>query len=203
MNIVLLGAQGAGKGVIADYLSSQYGYKHISTGQLLRDEISTGSDLGKHIASIINKGMLAPDEIVFSALEKAMDGQGNYILDGFPRNIAQAKKLNTFAKIDLVIFVDAPKNLLIERLTSRRFCPRCKANYSLLTHKSNLCNKCGDELKQRDDDVPDAINKRLEIFYENIDPILNYYKEKNILQKIDNSGELQKTYKQLEIMLNN
>lgn len=203
MNIVLLGAQGAGKGIVSDYLSGKYNYNHFSTGELFREEISKKTELGQKLAHYMNQGLLVPDEIVFSILENAMKGSTNCIIDGFPRNMAQAEKLSTFAKVDLVIFVDAPKEILLERLMSRRFCPKCKGNYNLLFHKFDLCDKCGEKLMQREDDVPEAINKRLEIFYGNINPILDYYKKQNILQTLENSGDINDTYSNLEKIIKN
>ena len=198
MNIVLLGAQGAGKGMVSNYLSNNYEFNHISTGELLRSEISKQTGLGRELASYMNKGLLVPDEKVFSVLENALKASRNNIIDGFPRNMAQAEKLSELTNVDLVIFVDVPKDMLIERLSARRFCPKCKENYSLLTYNSNVCDKCGVTLVQREDDVADAINKRLEIFYQNIESILNFYKEKKVLQKLDNTGSLTQTYSELE-----
>lgn len=198
MNIVLLGAQGAGKGIVSDYLSQKYNFKHISTGELFREEVKSNSPLGNKLAEYMNKGLLVPDEIVFSILEKALGDSCNCIIDGFPRNMAQAEKLDSLTNVDLVIYVDAPKDILIDRLTARRFCPKCKGNYNLLFYKSNTCEKCNETLLQRDDDKIDAINKRLEIFYGNINPILNFYKDKNILKTLENSGDLTQTYNNLE-----
>ena len=203
MNIVLLGAQGAGKGIVSDYLSENYGFKHISTGELFREEISKNTELGKKLALYINQGLLVPDEIVFSILENALKGYDNTIIDGFPRNMTQAEKLDSLVDVHLVIYVDAPKELLIERMAARRFCPYCKTGYSMLFRESTTCDKCGTEIIQRDDDVPEAINKRLEIFYGNIEPILNFYKEKNILHTLDNSRELADAYKNLEKIIKN
>lgn len=203
MNIVLLGAQGAGKGMVSDYLSEKYNYKHISTGDLFRKEIKNNSKLGITLASYMNKGLLVPDEIVFSVLENAMTEQANYIIDGFPRNMAQAEKLDKITDVDLVIFVNAPKEVLMERLSARRHCPNCGGNFNLLFYKSNVCDKCGEKLQQRADDVPEAISKRLEIFYGNINPILDFYKKQNKLVILDNSGELQKTYEKLEKIIKN
>ncbi len=198
MNIVLLGAQGAGKGVVSEYLAKKYDYCHISTGELFRKEIETNSELGKELASYINKGQLVPDKIVFKVIRNVVKGNSNFIFDGFPRNIEQAIELDKQTNIDLVIFVDAPKELLIKRLSARRHCSNCKKGYSALTYDSNTCSECGASLCQREDDVPEAINKRLEIFYQNIEPILNFYKQKNILKTLENFGELDETYKNLE-----
>lgn len=203
MNIVLLGAQGAGKGVVSDYLTEKYAYKHISTGELFREEIAKKTKLGEKLAFFMNQGLLVPDEIVFSILEKALSTSKDCIIDGFPRNMAQAEKLSSLTNVDLVIFVDVPRHLLLDRLTARRYCPKCKANYSTMFYKNDVCEKCGEKILQREDDVPDAINKRLEIFYQNIEPILDYYKKRNVLQKLDNTGNLDQTYKNLEKLIKN
>lgn len=198
MNIVLLGAQGAGKGVVSEHLVKKYDFCHISTGEIFRREIESNSELGNELASYINKGLLVPDQIVFDVIKRVIKKQSNFIFDGFPRNIEQAIELDKIIDIDLVIFVDSPKDLLIKRLSARRHCPNCKKSYSTLTHISDKCSDCGAKLCQRDDDVPEAINKRLEIFNKNIEPILNFYKQKNILRTLKNFGELCETYKNLE-----
>lgn len=203
MNVVVLGAQGAGKGIISTFLKEKYGFCHISTGQLFRDEISKKTKLGDLLAFYMNKGELVPDDVVFKILEKVLNNSDSFILDGFPRNIQQAKRLDELTKIDLVVNIKVPNEILIQRLAARRNCPNCKETFSMLTYNSNFCNKCNELLVQRDDDVPEAISKRLEIFYKNIEPIINFYKQKNILASIDNTGNVEQTYKLIEKIIKN
>lgn len=203
MNVVVLGAQGAGKGIISTFLKEKYGLCHISTGQLFRDEISKKTKIGDLLALYMNKGELVPDDVVFKILEKVLNNSDSFILDGFPRNIQQAKRLDELTKIDLVVNIEVPNEILIQRLTARRNCPNCKETFSMLTYNSNFCNKCNELLVQRDDDVPEAISKRLEIFYKNIEPIINFYKQKNILASIDNTGNVEQTYKLIEKIIKN
>ncbi|MBQ9786461.1 MAG: nucleoside monophosphate kinase [Clostridia bacterium] len=198
MNIILLGAQGSGKGAVSEYLVEKYGFKHISTGDLFRNEIAKKTKLGKTLASYMNKGNLVPNEIVMETLKGVLQSANNTILDGFPRTMEQAKLLSTITKVDLVIYVDVPKQILMQRLTSRRHCADCKQNYSMLTYSKDVCEKCGGKLVRRDDDFEDAINKRLSIFYSNIEQILEYYKSKNVLTSIDNSGSYAQTHNQID-----
>ena len=198
MNIILLGAQGSGKGAVSEYLAKKYGFKHISTGDLFRQEIAKNTKLGKTLASYMNKGNLVPNEIVMETLKGALTSDCNTILDGFPRTLEQAELLSTITKADLVIYVDVPKQILMQRLTSRRHCVDCKQNYSTLTYTKDTCEKCGGKLVRREDDVEDAINKRLSIFYSNIEQILEFYKSKNVLTSIDNSGSYAQTHKQID-----
>lgn len=198
MNIILLGAQGSGKGAVSDYLVKKYGFNHISTGELFRNEISKNTELGKELASYINKGNLVPNDLVMSILKNTLKDTENTILDGFPRTLVQAKSLSEISKIDLVIYVDVPKDILMLRLLSRRHCEACKKDYSTITYKKDTCQVCGGNIVRRQDDYEEAINKRLSLFYSNIDEMLEYYKKQNILKKIDNSGTYEQTHKQID-----
>ena len=203
MNIILLGAQGSGKGAVSEYLVEKYGLSHISTGDLFRKEIARKTALGKTLASYMNKGNLVPNEIVMETLKGVLQTANNTILDGFPRTLEQAKLLSTIARADLVIYVDVPKDILMQRLTSRRHCQDCKQNYSTLTYTKDTCEKCGGKLVRREDDFEDAINKRLSIYYANIEQILEYYKSKNILVTLDNSGSYAQMHSQIDNIMHN
>ncbi len=195
MNIIMLGAQGTGKGTVAGLISEKTGWPQISTGDIFRKNISEKTELGIEADKYISKGNLVPDEITVPMVEKRLeqeDAKNGAILDGFPRTIAQAEKLdeilkNKGEKIDLVINLETPKEEIIERMLTRRVCTNqeCKATYNIKLHppvKEGICDKCGAPLKQREDDSdPEAIKRRLEIYEEKTSPLVEYYKNKGVL----------------------
>ncbi len=196
MNIIMLGAQGTGKGTVAGLISEQTGWPHISTGDIFRKNISEKTPLGIEADKYISKGNLVPDEITVPMVEDRLswdDAKNGSILDGFPRTIEQAEKLDEILKakgknIDLVINLVTPKEELIDRMLTRRVCTNqeCKATYNIKLHppvKEGICDKCGAPLKQREDDSdPDAIKKRLEIYEEKTSPLVEYYQNKGVLK---------------------
>lgn len=196
MNIIMLGAQGTGKGTVAGFISQEMGIPQISTGDIFRKNISENTELGKIADSYISKGNLVPDEITVPMVKKRLaqeDAQNGAILDGFPRTIAQAEKLDEMLaevgkKVDLVINLVTPKEEIIERMLTRRVCTNqeCKATYNTKLHPpkvEGICDKCGAPLKQRDDDKhPEAINRRLEIYEEKTSPLIEFYKQKGVLR---------------------
>jgi len=197
MNIVMLGAAGSGKGTISDYLKSEYSLKHISTGEILRNNIKMQTPLGRLAAEYINDGNLVPDEVVVDMIKDILkDKSTGYIFDGFPRNINQAKQLNEFCKIDLVISVEVEREILMNRLSSRRVCPKCNTTYSLQTAPDEICKTCGAKLIIRDDDKPESIKKRLEIYEQSAQILKDYYK--NVLKIVDNSKDLETTIKSVK-----
>ena len=196
MNIIMLGAQGTGKGTVAGFISKEMGWPQVSTGDIFRKNISEKTELGVIADSYISKGNLVPDEItvpmVKARLEEA-DAQEGVILDGFPRTIAQAEKLDEMLaevgkKVDLVINLTTPREEIIERMITRRVCTNqeCKATYNTKLHPpktEGICDKCGAALKQRDDDKdPEAINRRLEIYEEKTSPLVEFYNKKGVLR---------------------
>lgn len=195
MNIIMLGAQGTGKGTVAGLISEKTGWPQISTGDIFRKNISEKTELGIEADKYISKGNLVPDEITVPMVEKRLeqeDAKNGAILDGFPRTIAQAEKLDEILKnkgerIDLVINLETPKEEIIERMLTRRVCTNqeCKATYNIKLHppvKEGICDKCGAPLKQREDDSdPEAIKRRLEIYEEKTSPLVEYYKNKRVL----------------------
>lgn len=196
MNIIMLGAQGTGKGTVAGLISEQIGLPQISTGDIFRKNISEKTTLGIEADKYISKGNLVPDEITVPMIEDRLtweDAKNGAILDGFPRTIEQAEKLDKILeakgeKIDLVVNLVTPKEELIDRMLTRRVCTNqdCKATYNTKLHPpkvEGICDKCGSPLKQRaDDSDPEAIKRRLEIYEEKTSPLVEYYKAKGVLR---------------------
>ena len=190
MRIVLLGPPGAGKGTYASRLTVILGVPHISTGDMVREEINAKTELGKAIKGYSDKGELVPDEIMTKLLAKRLgepDSEKGLILDGFPRTIKQAEALNRISKIDLVINLNVPDEVIIQRLSNRLICRRCGTIYNKLTLKpkrDNICDKCGGELYQREDDRPKVIQDRLNLYRKKTEPLIEYYKKKNLLRNV-------------------
>lgn len=196
MVIIMLGAQGTGKGTVAGLLSDSLGIPQISTGDIFRKNISEKTPLGIEADKFISKGNLVPDDITVPMVEDRLnwdDAKNGVILDGFPRTIEQAEKLdkmlsNIGKKVDMVINLVTPKEEIIDRMLTRRVCTNqdCKATYNVKLHPpkvEGICDKCGSNLKQRaDDSDPEAIKKRLEIYEEKTSPLVNYYQEKGVLR---------------------
>ncbi|MCR5146597.1 MAG: adenylate kinase [Clostridia bacterium] len=193
MIIIMLGAQGTGKGTVAGILNKEKGWVQLSTGDIFRENISKGTELGVEANKYISKGCLVPDEITISMVENRLDELKNeegIILDGFPRNLDQAKKLDEILeskgqKVDWVINLETPREEIIERMMNRRVCSKCKATYNLKLHPSKVpgvCDVCGGELIRRaDDSDEEAIKKRLEIYDTQTQPLVDFYKEKGIV----------------------
>jgi adenylate kinase len=207
MNLIFLGAPGAGKGTLATLLSKDYGIPQISTGDLFRAAVKEGSELGKQVQGIMEKGELVPDsltvELVKERLAKPDAGDG-YILDGFPRTIAQADALAEFQKIDAVINFAISDELVIRRLSGRRVCRSCGAIY----HVDNMppkvegkCDRCGGELYIRDDDKIDSIKNRLRVYQEQTEPLIAYYRDKGRLREIDSSKSPENSLEQIKNLL--
>lgn len=196
MVIIMLGAQGTGKGTIAGIISEETQWPQIATGDIFRKNISEKTELGVEANKYISKGNLVPDEITVPMVINRLsqeDAQKGAILDGFPRTIKQAEKLDEILeklgkKVDLVINLSTPKEELIDRMLTRRVCSNqnCKTTYNIKLHPpkvEGICDKCGSELKQREDDSnPEAINRRLEIYEEQTNPLVDYYKAKGVLR---------------------
>lgn len=185
MNIILLGAPGAGKGTQASKISQAYNLPHISTGDIFRENIKNQTPVGILAKSYIDKGQLVPDEVTCEIVEERIecdDCKNGYMLDGFPRTIAQAEALDKMAKIDLVINIDVDFSLLMDRLCGRRVCKNCGESY----HVSRLngetkCARCGGELYQRKDDNPETVRRRLEVYNAQTAPLIEYYTKKGLI----------------------
>lgn len=196
MYIIMLGAQGTGKGTVAGIISKETNWPQISTGDIFRKNISENTELGIKANSYISKGNLVPDEITVPMIIDRLnqdDAKNGAILDGFPRTVAQAEKLdeilqNLGKKVDLVVNLSTPKEEIIDRMQARIVCTNqeCKATYNTKLHppkKEGICDICGSPLKQREDDSnPDAINRRLEIYEKQTSPLVEYYNKKGVLK---------------------
>lgn len=196
MIVIMLGAQGTGKGTVAGIVSSKTGLPQISTGDIFRKNISEKTELGVEAEKYISKGELVPDEITVPMIQDRLtweDAKNGVLLDGFPRTIEQAEKLdemlsNMGKKVDLAVNLVTPREELIDRMLTRRVCTNqeCKATYNIKLSPpkiDGICDKCGSSLKQREDDSdPEAIKRRLEIYDEKTSPLVNYYEKKGILE---------------------
>lgn len=194
MKIILLGPPGAGKGTYASRLTPILKLPHISSGDMVRDEIKAQTELGKLMKEYSNKGKLGPDEIMIKILAKRLrkpDCKKGCILDGFPRTIKQAEALEKIVKIDLVINLNVPDDIIITRLSNRLTCKKCGTIYNKLTLKpkrDNICDKCGGELYQREDDKPEVIQERLNVYRKKTEPLIEYYKKKDLLKNVSCNG---------------
>lgn len=184
MNIVLLGAPGAGKGTQASKISQKYGLVHISTGDIFRANIKGGTPIGKIAKSYIDAGKLVPDEVTCEIVKNRLaedDVKGGYMLDGFPRNLYQAGELDKFANIDICINIDVDKALLLDRICGRRVCV-CGESYHISTlNGSTTCSKCGKPLYRREDDNPQTVQARLDTYEEQTAPLIEYYRAQSKL----------------------
>ncbi len=205
MRIVLLGAPGAGKGTQAKKLIEKYGIPQISTGDLLRAAVSAGTALGKEAKSYMDKGELVPDSVVLGMVEERLkqdDCKKGYILDGFPRNTAQAQALDKMlAALNMsltgAVSVDVPFEDLMKRLTGRRTCKACGQMYNIYfsaPKKEGACDKCSGELYQRDDDKEATIKKRLEVYTAQTEPLKGYYKNKGIVKSVAGTGSIDEIF---------
>lgn len=192
--IVFLGPPGAGKGTQAAQLARSLGIPHISTGDLLRAAVAQRTPLGNEADGYMRAGKLVPDELVLRMLQERLrtpDAREGYLLDGFPRTIAQAGALTGFAPIDRVISFEIPESALVERLTERRTCPKCGAVYNLATQPPKdptHCDNCGSTLVQRTDDLPDAVRMRLQTYHRQTAPLLDHYRRLGLLRPVDAVG---------------
>lgn len=186
MNLILLGAPGAGKGTQATKISDRYGLVHISTGDIFRANIKNGTKIGLLAKSYIDKGELVPDEVTCDIVKDRLtwdDCKKGYLLDGFPRNLFQAGELDKFAKIDAVVNINIDFKLLMDRLCGRRVCKECGESYHVSTlNGATTCARCGGELYQRKDDNPETVKSRLDVYSKQTAPLIDYYTQKgNIL----------------------
>ena len=192
--IVFLGPPGVGKGTQAARLSNDLGIPHLSTGDLLRAAVRAGTPLGKEAQGYMDAGQLVPDDLVLRILTDRLaqpDARSGFLLDGYPRNLAQAERLHEITPLDAVLSFELLTDLLIERLSERRICPKCQTVYNTATQPPKVpgrCDKDGTELIQRSDDMPAAISTRLQVYAEQTAPLLGYYQRAGLLHPIDATG---------------
>jgi adenylate kinase len=200
MIIVLLGAPGAGKGTQAKQLANKLGLVHISTGDILRQNVAGATALGQEAKNYMNKGLLVPDELVTKMLSDRFiqpDVKKGFILDGYPRNLNQAKVLDTILsglklKIDLVFDLDCSEAVIIQRLSGRLVCRKCGANFhktNMPPKKEGVCDNCGGELYQRPDDNVETIKKRLNVYRDEVSALIKYYEDNGLLLRVDSDGQ--------------
>ncbi|MDD4910226.1 MAG: adenylate kinase [Candidatus Omnitrophica bacterium] len=206
MRIVLLGPPGAGKGTQAKLLIEYLKVPHISTGDILRETVKGNSDIAAKVREIMNKGELVPDDLVTQMVSlrlKKEDASKGFILDGYPRNISQAKRLDeilTDKPIDAVIYLEASEDVVIQRLTGRRVCKKCGANYHIKNmppRSEGLCDACGAELIQRSDDQADTVKKRLDVYLKQTSSLIDYYNNEGILLKLSADEDSDVVYRKL------
>ncbi len=201
MKIIMLGAPGAGKGTQAKMIADKYGIPHVSTGDIFRANIKEGTPLGKEAKGYMDKGQLVPDELTVKILldrVAADDCKNGYVLDGFPRTIPQAEVLDKALtelgdKVDFAINVDVPDENIVRRMGGRRACVTCGATYHIEhvpPKKEGICDKCGSELILRDDDKPETVQKRLSVYHEQTQPLIDYYTGKGILKTVDGTVDM-------------
>lgn len=212
MNLVLMGLPGAGKGTQAERIVDDYGIPHISTGDMFRAAMKEETQLGLEAKSFIDKGELVPDEVTIGIVRERLgknDCEQGFLLDGFPRTVAQAEALEEILKdlgrtINYVINIKVDKDALMERLTGRRICKNCGATYHLVFNppaKENVCDKCGGELYQRADDNAETVSTRLEVNLKQTEPLLNFYSEKGYLANIDGAKHINDVYADIKDLL--
>lgn len=203
MKIILLGAPGAGKGSQATKIASKYGIAHISTGDALRANIKNGTELGKFAKSYIDKGQLVPDEVVVGIVAdriKEDDCEKGFLLDGFPRTIAQAEALGKLTDIDYVINIDVDFDLIAARIGGRRMCA-CGESYHISSYKSDVCAKCGGKLYQRADDKEETVKERLAVYEKQTAPLTDYYRKEGKLVEVNGNKTIDEVFAEISEIL--
>ena len=206
MKIIMLGAPGAGKGTQAKKIAEKYQIPHISTGDIFRANIKNGTELGKKAKTYMDQGLLVPDELVCDLVVDRVqqdDCKKGYILDGFPRTIPQAESLDAALSrlgeaVDYAIHVEVPDENIVKRMGGRRACVGCGATYHLVyaaPKKEGICDNCGAELILRDDDKPETVQKRLGVYHEQTQPLIDYYTKKGILKEVDGTMDMGDVFK--------
>jgi len=200
--IVLLGAPGSGKGTLAQLLCEEQGIPQISTGDILREAVRNGTDLGREAKSYMDAGKLVPDELILGMMEERLakeDCAGGYILDGFPRNLKQAEGLDRIsaklgAEVEVAAYIDVPEEEVVTRITNRRSCPKCKAIYNLVSKPPKDDEKCdfdGEPLEQRSDDTEEVVRDRYQVYLKETAPLVDYYRARGKLVSVDGVGKIE------------
>lgn len=205
MKIIMLGAPGAGKGTQAKQIADKYSIPHISTGDIFRANLKAGTELGKKAKEYMDKGLLVPDELTCDLVMDRIaqdDCKNGFVLDGFPRTIPQAEALDAALtkinqKMDYAIDVDVPDENIINRMSGRRACLNCGATYhivSIPTKVEGVCDRCGKPVVLRDDDQPETVKKRLEVYHAQTQPLIDYYKKQGILKSVDGTQPMETVF---------
>lgn len=208
MKIIMLGAPGAGKGTQAKKIAEKYAIPHISTGDIFRANIKNGTELGQKAKTYMDQGLLVPDELVVDLVVdrvKQEDCANGYVLDGFPRTIPQAEALDKALaglgqKVDYAINVEVPDENIINRMSGRRACVDCGATYHIVyapAKTEDICDKCGGSLILRDDDKPETVKKRLDVYHTQTQPLIDYYKEAGILREADGTIDIEDVFAEI------
>ncbi len=212
MKIIMLGAPGAGKGTQAKRIADKWQIPHVSTGDIFRANIKNGTELGMEAKKYMDKGALVPDELTVKILLDRVaqdDCKNGYVLDGFPRTIPQAEVLDKALtdlgeSIDYAINVDVPDENIVNRMSGRRACVSCGATYHVVyapTKEEGVCDRCGKELILRDDDKPETVQKRLAVYHEQTQPLIDYYAGKNILKSVDGTKDMEEVFQNIVAIL--
>jgi adenylate kinase len=210
MRVVLLGGPGAGKGTQAKLIEARQGIRQLSTGDLLRSAVDAETELGKTARQYMDGGQLVPDEVVLGLIREVLgkdEYRDGFVLDGFPRTIAQAEGLDGLLgelelTLDAVFSIEVPDEVIVRRLGNRRNCDRCGDLFNLDTRPpkvSGLCDRCGAALGQRDDDKPETVSRRLEVYHRQTEPLKAYYAERGLLHTVDGNRDVEAIYADLDI----
>lgn len=204
MNIIIMGAPGSGKGTQAVMICKAHKIPHISTGDLLRKNIADGTELGKKAKAYMDAGKLVPDELVVALIEdrlKADDCKNGFLLDGFPRNKAQADVLGKIVKVDKALYLETDLGIIAARMASRRVCPKCGYSTSVLQAPDGKCKECGETLIIRDDDKLEVVENRLKVYAEQSAPLIEYYKAKGVLVTVNGMQTIDEVNAEIEAKL--
>ncbi|MFW6014310.1 MAG: adenylate kinase [Candidatus Nanoarchaeia archaeon] len=199
MKLVIMGPQGSGKGTQAQKLSRELNIPHISTGDIFRENIKNSTELGRQAKEYIDNGELVPDRLTIKIVLDRLtwrDCEKGFILDGFPRNTTQAKALDEKIDIDYAILVDISDEVAVDRISSRKTCDSCGLIYAKTNETK--CSKCGGTLYIRDDDTPETVKKRLQVYHENTKPVINHYDEKNNLMRINGENDIESVFLEIK-----
>ncbi len=200
MNVILLGAPGAGKGTQAVRIAAAMNIPHISTGDIFRKNIKEKTPVGLKAKSYIDRGQLVPDEVVVEIVQQRIDEddcKNGFLLDGFPRTIAQAEALDRLTNIDNVINLEVDLDKLVDRITGRRVCEKCGESYHVSTKKDDICEKCGGKLIQRADDTEETVKSRLNVYKNETAPLINFYKKQGVLKNVDGMKSIEEVFEEI------